>query len=120
MDYAVTISGLKCYYGRLVTIKLLITRITIFLLLGWLAEASAYAQVLPRAGTHFTFGIPEGADAIADPNFNQDTSLLMITVMSAYDGKGIITSPNGFCKEFSFIAHEVSIVPLPYFLMHLK
>ena len=84
------------------------------------AAASASAQVLPKAGTHFTFGIPEGPDALTDPVLGSQTSDLTLNIVSIYDGRGIITSPSGFCQDFTFTANKVTIISLPYSLMHLN
>ncbi|MDP4219949.1 MAG: hypothetical protein Q8896_05880 [Bacteroidota bacterium] len=96
--------------------RIIYTFVLSFLLLAPKSEA----QVLPRAGTHFTFGIPEGGDAIDDPTLGSGTSVLTLNIVSLYDGKGIITSPNGFCFEFSFTSNNVTTVTLPYSFMHLK
>lgn len=75
---------------------------------------------MPLSGTHFTFGIPEGPDGIPDPFLGMGTSVLTLNITSAYDGKGILTSPNGYCQEFSFTSNNVTTIPLPYSFMHLK
>jgi hypothetical protein len=95
------------------------TRIIFFLFLGFLLPAANdSAQVLPRAGTHFTFGIPEGADAVLGPSLA--VSVLTLNIVSHYDGKGIITSPSGYCQEFSFSSDSATVITLPYSLMHLR
>jgi hypothetical protein len=78
------------------------------------------AQVLPRSGTHFTFGIPEGSDNLAGPINGLGTSVLSVNIVSEHDGRGIATSPSGFCQEFTFAANTVTTVFLPYNLMHLN
>ena len=93
--------------------------IIISLLLSLLLPAvTAFAQILPRAGTHFTFGIPEGPDSVPDPSLS--SSVLTVNILSKYDGKGIITSPNGYCQEFAFSSNTVTIITLPFSFMHLK
>src|SRR5256885_2123057 len=81
-----------------------------------MTEASV-AQLLPRAGTHFTFGIPEGADALTG---SLESSDLFLNIVSEHSGKGIITSPSGFCQEFSFSSGKVATITLPINLMHLN
>jgi hypothetical protein len=85
-----------------------------------LPEANASAQVMPRAGTHFTFGIPEGPDALVDPQLGTGTSILTLNIVSLYEGKGVISSPNGFCQEFTFSSNVVTTIALPNSFMHLK
>ncbi|MFI5264707.1 MAG: IgGFc-binding protein, partial [Candidatus Kapaibacterium sp.] len=96
------------------------TRRIIFLLFALLLEANVSAQVMPRAGTHFSFGIPEGSDGLIDPTLGSGQSLLLVNILSMYDGKGIITSPNGYCQDFTFTADSVTTIELPYSFMHLR
>jgi len=103
---------------RFVLIKILIKRAIIFVLLGLLIGL-AQAQVLPRCGTHFTFGIPEGPDALVDPTLGTGISDLFVNIVSEHDGKGLVTSPSGYCQEFSFSANTVLKLDLPYNLMHM-
>ena len=98
----------------------MIKRVVIFLFLG-LPVINASAQVMARSGTHFTFGIPEGPDAITNPFAPlQDTSMLLVNITSAYNGKGIITSPNGYCQEFTFTSNSATTLGLPFSFMHLN
>ncbi len=84
-----------------------------------LIGAKVSAQILPHAGTHFTFGIPEGPDGLVDPSLGTGASVLTLNIVSIYDGRGIITSPSGFCQEFTFTANNATTINLPYSLMQL-
>ncbi len=79
---------------------------------------TASAQVVPHSGTRFSFGIPEGPDSVPDPSLA--SSVLSVNILSKYEGKGIITSPNGYCQEFTFTPNTVTTVTLPFSFMHLK
>ncbi|MEI8133668.1 MAG: hypothetical protein WCH46_01165 [bacterium] len=81
--------------------------------------AQLHAQVLPRSGTHFTFAIPEGSDNLIDPNFPSSLSVVTLNIVSRFDGQGIVTSPSGYCQEFSFAANKVTTVTLAYNLILL-
>ncbi len=91
--------------------------ISLFLIL-LLPVVLASAQVIPHAGTRFTFGIPEGPDSVPDPSLA--SSVLSVNILSKFDGKGIITSPTGYCQEFTFTSNTVTTVTLPFSFMHLK
>jgi hypothetical protein len=109
-----------CYYNQRkpVSIERILTKRTIILLFGLLLAAGASAQVLPRSGTHFTFGIPEGPDGLVDPILGPGTSVLTVNIVGEHDGRGTITSPNGYCQDFTFTADSVTTVQLDYSLMH--
>jgi hypothetical protein len=93
-----------------------VSKRSIILILLSLLASLAEAQVLPRSGTNFTFGIPEGADFQGG---SATPSTLLVNIVSEYDGKGIITSRSGYCQEFSFSANKVTVLTLPNFLMQL-
>ncbi len=94
-----------------------------FLLVGILFSMRvAYAQqVLPRAGQNFTFGIMLGPDhLLADSTAAATATTLTLTVVSAYAGCGVITSPSGYLQDFSFIPGTATIIELPYRLLQLN
>jgi hypothetical protein len=76
--------------------------------------------VLPRAGQSFTFGIIEGPYTFTDSLSTLQSTDLILTVVSAYSGCGIITSPSGFTQDFSFAPGAPTIISLPLDLMHLN
>jgi hypothetical protein len=78
-------------------------------------SAARAQSPVPTAGTHFTFGIVEGPDAAVTPGELQ--SELYLTVLSPYDGCGLITSPSGYSQQFSFAANVPMRVGLDYGLM---
>jgi hypothetical protein len=81
---------------------------------------NAFAQnTLPRAGRNFTFGIIEGPENLPD-FIGTDSSLLVLTAVSPYEGCGVITSPNGFTQQFTFEPNSAAVITLPIGLMHLN
>lgn len=90
------------------------TRILVLLLASLVSVA--YGQSIPRAGTRFTFAVPEGADriwVITTP------STLTLNVLSPHDGNGVVWSPSGVMIPFTFTANQATVVNLPYSLMTL-
>jgi hypothetical protein len=73
---------------------------------------------LPRAGRSFNFGIIEGPDNLLGDSAQQQT-LLTLTVVSPYEGCGIILSPSGYEQDFSFSPGSPTVITLPYNLMLL-
>lgn len=76
--------------------------------------------VLPRAGQSFSFGIIEGAYSLPDSVLYLQQTSLTLTVVSAYSGCGIVTSPSGYTQDFSFAPGAPTIIDLPLNLMHLN
>jgi hypothetical protein len=91
-----------------------VTRIQVLLLV--LLASVALSQGIPRAGTRFTFAIPEGADNVT---IIRTPSRIILNVISAHDGEGVVWSPNGTMISFTFKANQVKIVNLPYELILL-
>jgi IgGFc binding protein len=77
------------------------------------------AQVLPRVGQNFSFGIIQGPDNLFADSA-QSVTTLTLTVVSAYSGCGVITSPSGYTQDFTFIPGAATIIDLPYNLMLLN
>ncbi|HET6400924.1 MAG TPA: IgGFc-binding protein [Candidatus Kapabacteria bacterium] len=81
----------------------------------------AIAQApLPRAGQSFSFGIPDGPYTLADSAGSLNATSLTLTVVSAYSGCGIITSPSGYIQDFSFAPGAPTVIDLPLNLIHLN
>ena len=77
--------------------------------------------VLPRAGQNFSFGIIQGPDnLIGDSLQAAQQTTLTLTVVSAYSGCGVITSPSGYIQDFTFIPGAATIIDLPYNLLLLN
>jgi hypothetical protein len=82
---------------------------------------SSAQKMLPRAGQNFTFGIILGPDhLIGDSIASEQQTVLTLTVVSAYSGCGVISSPSGYIQDFTFIPGSPTIIDLPYRLMHLN
>ncbi len=82
-------------------------------------ESFAQAQ-LPRAGQSFSFGIIDGPYTFADSASYLRGTSLTLTVVSAYSGCGIITSPSGYVQDFSFAPGAPTVIDLPLNLIHLN
>ncbi len=93
----------------------------VFLVVGAIAlPGSAIAQsVLPRAGQNFSFGIVQGPDQLFSDSAMEVTKLTL-TVVSAYSGCGVISSPSGYKQDFTFIPGTATVIDLPYNLMLLN
>jgi hypothetical protein len=76
--------------------------------------------VLPRSGQSFSFGIIEGPYSLPDSASLLQTTSLILTVVSAYSGCGIVTSPSGYSQDFSFAPGAPTIIDLPLDLIHLN
>lgn len=76
--------------------------------------SAAFGQQIPRAGTRFTFALPEGADAVLPI---RTPSQITLNVLSAHDGTGVIWSPSGVTISFAFSAGQVKVMPLANTLM---
>lgn len=82
---------------------------------------SSAQTILPRAGQNFSFGIIQGADyLVGDSIQSSQQSLLMLTVVSAYAGCGVVTSPSGYIQDFTFIPGAATVIDLPYNLLLLN
>lgn len=66
---------------------------------------------MPRSGQHFSFGIIEGAENL--PGADSLFKALTLTVMSAYEGCGSITSPSGYATNFTFVPMRATVITLP-------
>ena len=111
---ATNISLLRSFYRReLAVLFFCIVSFTV-------EDGNAFAQnTLPRAGRNFTFGIIEGPENL--PSFiGSDSSILVLTAVSPYEGCGVITSPNGYTQQFTFKSHVATVLALPLGLMHLS
>ncbi len=76
--------------------------------------------VLPRAGQSFSFGIIDGPYTFTDSASALQSTNLILTVVSAYSGCGIVTSPSGYSQDFSFAPGAPTIITLPLDLIHLN
>ena len=83
-------------------------------------DAGHAQAVLPRSGQSFTFGIIEGPYSFFDSASALQSTNLILTVVSAYSGCGIITSPSGYSQDFSFAPGAPTIINLPLNLIHLN
>lgn len=93
----------------------LVTRILVLLLL--FLGSVALGQTIPRAGTRFTFAIPEGADNVS---ILTTPSKIVLNVLSPHDGEGVIWSPSGTTLPFTFKANQPQAINLPYSLATVK
>jgi IgGFc binding protein/Cohesin domain len=77
--------------------------------------------MLPRAGQNFSFGIIQGPDyLIGDSIASAQQTTLTLSVVSAYEGCGVVTSPSGYIQDFTFIPGAATIIDLPYSLLQLN
>jgi hypothetical protein len=76
--------------------------------------------VLPRSGQSFTFGIIDGPYTFTDSASSLASTNLTLTVVSAYSGCGIVTSPSGYEQDFSFVSGSPTVINLPLNLIHLN
>src|ERR1700733_1497668 len=79
----------------------------------------AQTTQLPRAGRSFNFGIIEGPDNLLGDSAQSQTTLAL-TVVSQYEGCGILLSPSGYEMDFSFAPGTPTVITLPYSLMLLN
>ncbi len=77
-------------------------------------------SLLPRSGQSFSFGIIEGPYSLTDSASLLQSTSLILTVVSAYSGCGIVTSPSGYSQDFSFAPGAPTIIDLPINLIHLN
>lgn len=76
----------------------------------------SFAQQLPKvtkAGRHFVFSIPEGADGTYDVPLFPLQEERRLTVYSQFDGCGYLSSPNGYYQEFTFLKGLPTDVLIP-------
>ncbi|HEY3874417.1 MAG TPA: IgGFc-binding protein, partial [Candidatus Kapabacteria bacterium] len=93
----------------------------VLLAISFVGSDALLAQAqLPRAGQNFTFGIIEGPYSFADSLVYLQGTSLTLTVVSAYSGCGVISSPSGYTAEFSFQPLVPTVITLPTNLIHIN
>lgn len=81
-----------------------------------MVPAIAFSQLqLATFGTRFVFSIPEDASQIGSVAY---AGKIVLHVLSAYDGSGILSAPGNFRMDFTFSANTLREIELPRTLMH--